>query len=444
MKNDGIPAGGVQFTFHLDRTPKLVPSSTASSKSISNHLNIQELWEKILLSHGRTNTLTFEPSQSKFVDKLPIIRNTQKVAKSTKLHTVSRCNSDPRSEIWLPIDNFLAWHMKKKELWRIERIDRRGVTHCPEIDCDFADSQSIRKSFNLFEQEQQRKDGKEVKSSKEQKRETQVEEKIAISLDALTEIDVFLHSITRRYWSNFFLRTDNACRQSVYGDPLSGNSKTMNRRTLLKRKSHPPSHPLGEGVPQSHSNKRRRVPMPEQEPQNVTTLARPSVIRFTTNVEEGMQSTSQPLGALCCKPRTKEKFQLVKVTVKWRIQQKRHKKKAFKISEQTAPQIIESTTRRSIARMTNGVSDDFAQQSRSGKSPRLSADASSPSLAKKFNLKEKIFAWDRNHLYEAKILKMKIDAIGCAKYLVHYVGYSKSQDRWLTSDFMLHDDSKVR
>jgi hypothetical protein len=129
-----------------------------------------------------------------------------------------------------------------------------------------------------------------------------------------------------------------------------------------------------------------------------------------------MQSITQSLVALYCKTGTQtKKSQLVKVTVKWGIQQKRQKK-AFKMTKPTQPQIIEPTTRQSIARITT------------------------PSLAK-FDLNEKIFAWDRNHLYDAKIVKMKVDAIGCAKYLVHYVGYPKSHDRWLTSDFMLRDNS---
>ena len=362
-------AGGAQFTFHLDRIPKLESYSAASSTSMYNHLNIQELWEKILLSHGRQNTFLFEPSRSKFVDRLPIIWNTQKVAKSTKLHTVSRlsshpskqvgavtkCISDQRSteaittmqgyersdirlgawvqslipnregkgrlcpalseitgcqsitekltihepgrqkkngqqkkdtkeanvagrsssEIWLPIDNFPAWHMKKKELWRIERIDRRGFTHCPEMDCNFTDSQSIMKSFKFCkgkgrlrpslseiatrqtiqekilyirqwrnltkeEQEQQKKDVvKEATSSKKQKRKTQVEENIAVSLDASTEIEVFLHTIILiQYWSNLVLLTDNASRQlevianrfvrHICGDSPDGNLKSIN------------------------------------------------------------------------------------------------------------------------------------------------------------------------------------------------------------------------
>jgi len=62
-----------------------------------------------------------------------------------------------------------------------------------------------------------------------------------------------------------------------------------------------------------------------------------------------------------------------------------------------------------------------------------------------FNVKEKIYAWDKYHLYEAKVLKVKEDARdGCAKYLVHYKGYSKNHDKWLTSNSMLKNIPAVR
>lgn len=49
----------------------------------------------------------------------------------------------------------------------------------------------------------------------------------------------------------------------------------------------------------------------------------------------------------------------------------------------------------------------------------------------KFAVGENIFAWDRGHLYKAKVLKSK-DVCGEMKYYIHYSGYKKGHRRWLT------------
>jgi len=57
----------------------------------------------------------------------------------------------------------------------------------------------------------------------------------------------------------------------------------------------------------------------------------------------------------------------------------------------------------------------------------------------KFRVNEKIFAWDGGALYEAKVLKCQEDYQQQHgwKYHVHYLGYKKSHDPWLTSIDMM-------
>ena len=62
-----------------------------------------------------------------------------------------------------------------------------------------------------------------------------------------------------------------------------------------------------------------------------------------------------------------------------------------------------------------------------------------------YDVNDKIYSWDRGTLYEAKVLKKKCQeehdgdmaATEGWKYLVHYFGYKKSHDRWLTSSDMM-------
>ena len=54
-----------------------------------------------------------------------------------------------------------------------------------------------------------------------------------------------------------------------------------------------------------------------------------------------------------------------------------------------------------------------------------------------YAVNESVYAYDKppkgNILYEGKVIKVKEDSDGGLKYLVHYKGYSKSQDNWLLS-----------
>ncbi|KAL9179309.1 hypothetical protein ACHAXT_008599 [Thalassiosira profunda] len=67
--------------------------------------------------------------------------------------------------------------------------------------------------------------------------------------------------------------------------------------------------------------------------------------------------------------------------------------------------------------------------------------------AEKYDANEEIFAWDRGVLYEAKILRCKEDTTGdsgAKKYLVHYLGFKKSHDRWLTAKDLLKKSESNR
>ncbi|KAL7552079.1 hypothetical protein ACHAWF_015295 [Thalassiosira exigua] len=56
--------------------------------------------------------------------------------------------------------------------------------------------------------------------------------------------------------------------------------------------------------------------------------------------------------------------------------------------------------------------------------------------SEKFDVDEKIFAYDREVLYEARIMKCKECPDG-VRYHVHYLGYKKCHDKWLSSVDML-------
>jgi len=59
-----------------------------------------------------------------------------------------------------------------------------------------------------------------------------------------------------------------------------------------------------------------------------------------------------------------------------------------------------------------------------------------------YSINELIFAWDRGVLYESKVLKSDSTDVENPQYYVHYVGYSKNQNRWLTRVDMIKRDGK--
>lgn len=65
-----FPAGGIQYTFHLERLPERLPPTEPS-----NSLSLLELWGEIQLSHGRTPVLPFVPRRPKHIDNFPELLN---------------------------------------------------------------------------------------------------------------------------------------------------------------------------------------------------------------------------------------------------------------------------------------------------------------------------------------------------------------------------------
>ena len=64
------------------------------------------------------------------------------------------------------------------------------------------------------------------------------------------------------------------------------------------------------------------------------------------------------------------------------------------------------------------------------------SDITKAPISEEFQVNEKVFAWNRGALYEARVLRRKEedDELG---YYVHCAGYKKSHNRWLTSNEMM-------
>lgn len=56
-----------------------------------------------------------------------------------------------------------------------------------------------------------------------------------------------------------------------------------------------------------------------------------------------------------------------------------------------------------------------------------------------YEVDEPIFVWEKGVIYEARVLKR--DNL---KYCVHYLGYKKTNDKWITSTAMMKVDPKSR
>ena len=138
--------------------------------------------------------------------------------------------------------------------------------------------------------------------------------------------------------------------------------------------------------------------------------------RFIINKEHHTQSFSTPLAAVY---RVKRRKTEIKVTVKWALSH-----------------TCKSNERRLDMRKRN--MPDMKQEDDSVNKTESSAES------KHFVKNEKIFAWDKGQLYEAKVMKRKEDVndSGKMKYYVHYLGYKKSHDRWLNGHDMVKHTPK--
>jgi len=120
---------------------------------------------------------------------------------------------------------------------------------------------------------------------------------------------------------------------------------------------------------------------------------------------DGYQSLSTPLIALATLGQRRRKE--VKVTVKWkqpRINGYRQSKR-IKVAKSSCQ--VDTVSQDSTTDQQYSPSD-------------------------KFGIGENVFAWDRGHLYKAKVLKSK-DVNDEMKYYIHYSGYKKGHRRWLTA-----------
>ncbi|KAL9187368.1 hypothetical protein ACHAXT_001471 [Thalassiosira profunda] len=177
-----------------------------------------------------------------------------------------------------------------------------------------------------------------------------------------------------------------------------------------------------------------------QQPETTRTIAqRQPAPRFITIEEGRMQSLSYPCQATCKVGRRQTK--LVKVSVKWGFQspQKREIRAADKAvsgRKRKEPE-VEQASDEAAAHTSSSKSPSTVKRSRAAE--KVSQDGGGP---QSYSINEGIFAWDKGHLYEAKVLKTK-ETKG-VKHLVHYLGYNKSQDRWLTIQDMMKDTSSNR
>jgi len=141
------------------------------------------------------------------------------------------------------------------------------------------------------------------------------------------------------------------------------------------------------------------------------------VPRFVIDEEKGTESTYPNLEASFFKGRGK--LLNMSVTVKWGIPGKRD--------------MVRAVDDQARCRERNGLPVEVLSEATSSdassrrKSPRLSH----------FRVNEVVFAWDKGHLYEAKVSTWRDANDGGMEYFVHYLGYGKTHDRWLaTKDIM--------
>jgi len=69
--------------------------------------------------------------------------------------------------------------------------------------------------------------------------------------------------------------------------------------------------------------------------------------------------------------------------------------------------------------------------------PKLLEGKDEDETKQTFSANERIFAWDKGHLYKAHVVKCKTWSNGPMKYLVHYLGFKRSHDKWLTMHEMI-------
>ena len=114
-----FPAGGIQYTFHLERLIERLPPPV-----ISNSLSLLELWGKIQLSHGRTPVLPFVPNRPKDLDNLPELLNDAQQQPMKCHENESRssvCYSNANGVASQPMFNSSLKQLEKRSLFSSQR-----------------------------------------------------------------------------------------------------------------------------------------------------------------------------------------------------------------------------------------------------------------------------------------------------------------------------------
>jgi hypothetical protein len=158
-------------------------------------------------------------------------------------------------------------------------------------------------------------------------------------------------------------------------------------------------------------------------PDKIVPVERPRCVvpRFVGDEEQGTESISPHLEAVCSTGRRKI-LKKISVSIKWGIASSICAEKRAPCDE--------------ISLLPEVSSDEMTTDaSRRRKSPRLRHE---------YTIDEMIFAWDKGHLYEARVSSLREKKSGCIEYFVHYLGFSHDNDRWLPTKDMMKCNPKNR
>ena len=173
---------------------------------------------------------------------------------------------------------------------------------------------------------------------------------------------------------------------------------------------------VSEGVCPSRPHKSLNVP----EELVANEQSRYIVPRLAIDKEKGTESIYPNLEASFSKRR--RKLLKMSVTVKWGIAGKRDGKLMGRVADDQA--LCRERIGLPVEVLSEATNSDASTRR---KSTRLSH----------FRVNEVIFAWDKGHLYEAKVSTWRDAKDGGMEYYVHYLGFGTRHDRWLaTKDIM--------
>ena len=257
---------------------------------------------------------------------------------------------------------------------------------------------------------------------------------IELSGGGMDELDQFMsNSIT----TNYTIAMEKAAKSAA---------KIKSKEQVKSKKR---SAPQAANKKQSTNLKRQRLPpskrLEEKEPPRKITP------RFIT-INDNIQSISPILKAKCLERR--RKFKEVRVTVKWLNKwsqtQKNHKQNIAD-EESKGHEVVHVPTERVVQ---TPISNDQASGGRKIDMPEMeqgSAKSDRPrrtsqrlsNKVETYSINEQVFASDKGHLYEATVLRRR-DIKDGVEYYMHFIGYKKSHERWLTSRDMIKNTPESR